>query len=152
MIADFPVGFEADAMRRLSSIASTGARCGVYTLIVRDTRINIPAGSHLEDIEAHSINLIRDGDTFIWKDDIFKQFPLGLDSPPPEDTLTSILQAVGKHAKDANRIEVPFENIVPKPAQYWSGDSSKDLNVPVGRMGATRLQLIRLGVAWLSMR
>ena len=32
VIADFPVGFEADALRRLASIASTGRRrCGVYT-------------------------------------------------------------------------------------------------------------------------
>src|SRR5688500_13756022 len=36
VIADFPVGFEGDSFRRLSSIASTGARCGVYTLVIRD--------------------------------------------------------------------------------------------------------------------
>jgi DNA segregation ATPase FtsK/SpoIIIE, S-DNA-T family len=33
VIADFPQEFEADALRRLSSVAATGARCGVYTLI-----------------------------------------------------------------------------------------------------------------------
>ena len=37
VIADFPAGFTDEALRRLASIASTGARCGVYTLIFRDT-------------------------------------------------------------------------------------------------------------------
>ena len=44
VIADLPVGFEGDAFRRLASIASTGARCGVYTLIVNDTGIYIQNG------------------------------------------------------------------------------------------------------------
>ncbi len=44
VIADLPVGFTADAFRRLNSIASSGARCGVYTLIARDTRAALPAG------------------------------------------------------------------------------------------------------------
>ena len=40
VIADFPVNFSDESMRRLSSIASTGARCGVYTLVMRDTRVS----------------------------------------------------------------------------------------------------------------
>jgi len=145
VIADFPAEFEADSLRRLSSIATTGARCGVYTLIARDIRLQVPSGAHFDDVEAHSVNLVHDKDHFVWKDDIFRQFPLTLDGAPPDETLTKILQKVGKGAKEASKIEVPFESITPKPAQYWSQSSATDLSVPVGRMGATRLQHVRLG-------
>jgi DNA segregation ATPase FtsK/SpoIIIE, S-DNA-T family len=145
VIADFPNGFEAEATRRLSSIASTGARCGVYTLIARDTRAQLPSNSHFEDVQAHSVNIIRQNDRFVWKDEVFRQFPLTFDPPPPEEILTQILQTVGKNAKDANRIEVPFDTIAPKSAQFWSQNTIGDLGVPVGRMGATRLQYFRLG-------
>ncbi len=42
IIADLPVGFTSDSFRRLNSIATSGARCGVYTLIARDTRRSTP--------------------------------------------------------------------------------------------------------------
>src|SRR5207302_1767326 len=53
VIADFPQSFSEESFKRLASIASTGARCGVYTLIARDMRTKPPSGAHMEDIEAH---------------------------------------------------------------------------------------------------
>jgi hypothetical protein len=38
VVADFPHNFSAEAVRRMNSIASTGARCGVYLLVMRDLR------------------------------------------------------------------------------------------------------------------
>jgi hypothetical protein len=145
VIADFPISFSGDAIQKLNSIASTGARCGVYTLIARDLRAPVPAGSHVDEVVANSINLVQEADRFIWKDEVFEQFPLAVDSPPPEDALTRILTVVGHYAKDANRVEVPFDSIAPKPEQFWSGDCTGELRVPIGRMGATRSQLLRLG-------
>jgi hypothetical protein len=145
VVADFPANFSAEAIARLSSIANSGARCGVYTIIMRDTRQAMPSGSHLEDVEAHSVVITREGDRFVWKDPVFQQFPLQLDPPPSEEELTQILHKVGKGAKDAKRVEVPFDLIAPKPDQLWTSDSTSDLACPVGRMGATRLQMLRLG-------
>jgi hypothetical protein len=145
VIADFPANFSPEAIARLSSIATTGARCGVYTIIMRDTRQSLPSGAHIEDVEAHSVIIAREGDNFIWKDEVFKQFPLILDPPPSDDELTKILHKVGKGAKDAKRVEVPFDLIAPKPDQLWTSDSTSDVACPIGRMGATRLQMFRLG-------
>jgi S-DNA-T family DNA segregation ATPase FtsK/SpoIIIE len=145
VIADLPVGFEGDAFRRLASIASTGARCGVYTLIVRDTRTPLPTGAHIDELESHSLNLIRQGDRFIWKDEVFKQFPLALDPPPAEDFLTRILDVVGVRAKDNKRVEVSFDTIAPPVEKFWTRSSTEDLQVPIGRLGATRLQNLKLG-------
>src|SRR5947199_7597472 len=63
VIADFPVSFEGDALRRLSSIATTGARCGVYTLIARDLRQNVGSGTFLDDLSAHSAVITQDPGT-----------------------------------------------------------------------------------------
>ena len=145
VIADFPAGFTDEALRRLQAISSTGARCGVYTLIVRDTRLPVPGETLLETLEAHGINLVQDGGRFVWKDSVFQQFPLTLDPPPAEEALNPILDVVGRHAKDANRVEVPFDSIAPPKEKHWSGDATEELVVPVGRMGATRLQSMRLG-------
>jgi len=145
VIADLPVGFEGDAFRRLASIASTGARCGVYTLVARDLRTPLPSGAHLDELEAHSLNLIRQNDKFIWKDEVFKQFPLALDPPPAEDFLTRILDVVGVRAKEAKRVEVNFDTIAPPAEKFWSRSSTDDLQVPIGRLGATRLQNLKLG-------
>jgi S-DNA-T family DNA segregation ATPase FtsK/SpoIIIE len=145
VIADYPVNISDEAFRRLSSIATTGARCGVYTLIMRDTRITTSAGTHLDDLQAHSINLVREGDKFVWEDDVFKQFPLSIDAAPTDDELTKLLHQVGRKAKDASRVEVPFTSIAPKLPQFWTLKSSGDVQVAIGRMGATRLQMFKLG-------
>jgi energy-coupling factor transporter ATP-binding protein EcfA2 len=147
VIADFPVGFEGDSFRRLASIASSGARCGVYTLIVRDLRTPLPGGTHIDELEQHSINLVRDAQTgrFVWRDEVFAQFPLGLDSPPDERSLTEMLDVVGRHARDSRRVEVPFSAIAPREPELWSLSSRDDLRVPMGRMGATRQQWLKLG-------
>lgn len=145
VIADFPVGFTEEACRRLSSIATSGARCGVYTLIAMDTRHPVPSGIHLEDLESHSLTLVQSGDGFVWKDDVFAPFPLALDAAPDEPFLTDVLHKVGRGAKEANRVEVPFESIAPGPEEFWSRNTRDDFAVPIGRTGATRLQSLRLG-------
>jgi hypothetical protein len=145
VIADFPATFTDEALRRLAAISSSGARCGVYTLIARDTRVPIPGETLLETLETHGVNLVQDGEKFVWKDDVFRQFPLSLDPPPSEEFLTRILDVVGKRAKEANRVEVSFDSIAPPKEKFWTGSATDEIVVPVGRMGATRLQSLRLG-------
>ena len=145
VIADLPTNFSDVAIQRLNSIASTGARCGVYTLVVRDTRQTLPAGSHLDELHARSVNLVQQDGRFAWDDKVFRQFPLTLDTPPAEEFLTRVLHVVGRYAKEAKRVEVPFETIAPPPDKFWSGSTTHDISVPIGKMGATRLQTLRLG-------
>jgi hypothetical protein len=145
VIADFPHGFQGDAFRRLASIASTGSRCGVYTLVARDLRVPIAPGTNIDELERHSVTLSRKGDRFVWNDEVFRQFPLTVDPPPAEQSLTQILDVVGRHAKDANRVEVPFTSIAPPQPKFWTGSAKDELRVSIGRLGATRLQTLRLG-------
>ena len=51
VVANFPANFNENAARRLVSIVASGARCGVYALISVDTKLNMPAGFQLKDLE-----------------------------------------------------------------------------------------------------
>src|SRR5687767_10818835 len=132
VVNDFPTGFQGEAFRRLMSISSSGARCGVYTLVIRDTRQPLPSEMHIEDVQAHSVTLEREEDKFVWKDETFREFPLTLDPPPAEEFLTRTLDVVGRYAKLAKRVEVPFDSIAPRQDDYWTRSTADELTVPVG--------------------
>lgn len=146
VLADFPLGFEQETLRRLSSIALTGPKCGVYMIILRDLRQQLPPGTRMEDILARSVHLVHKNGGFVWEDAVFKRFPLKVDAAPDEKALTRLMDQVGRAAKDAKRVEVPFDSIAPAEGQFWSQSSKNDLRVPIGKSGATRLQSLRLGV------
>ena len=80
-----------------------------------------------------------------WREPNFGRFPLSLDGPPDASRFSELLHKVGVAARDANRVEVPFEFIAPKPEQYWTFDTSKGVDIPLGRAGATKLQHLKLG-------
>ena len=145
VIADFPNNFTEEAARRLTSIMQSGPRCGVHTLIAWDTRQELPTAIDPQDLSAGSVHLVcRDG-RYLWHDPILEQFPLILDAPPAEATLTQIMHLVGKATAESARVEVPFATIAPSETEYWSSNSRTELSVPLGRTGATRLQYLRLG-------
>ncbi|MCH8805768.1 MAG: DNA translocase FtsK [Planctomycetes bacterium] len=145
VIADLPANFSEGAARRLSSIVSSGARCGVFTLIAHDKRLATPPELQIEDLAGAGVHLVFEGDRFVYQDELLRQFPLTLEPPPTEEVLTSIMHAVGREAKDSLRVEVPFETIVPTDAQRWTANAAAGIDVPLGHTGAIRQQHLRLG-------
>jgi energy-coupling factor transporter ATP-binding protein EcfA2 len=145
VIADFPTNFTEGAARRLGSIISSGPRCGVFTLIMHDQRLGLPPELPMEDLAGGSLRLVHDGERFHAEDDLLKHFPLLLDGPPPEEVLTGIMHEVGRRAKHAFRVEVPFDAIAPAAPQRWTRDATTDLSIPIGHVGAIRLQQFSLG-------
>src|SRR5262249_8395433 len=123
VVANFPANSNSDAARRLVSIANSGAGCGVFTLVSVDTKQPMPDGFDLADLEQSAAVLSWDGNRFAWKDPDFGPYSLQLDPPPTGDFLKRILDVVGVAAKDANRVEVPFDFIAPTLEQYWTSSS-----------------------------
>lgn len=147
VVANFPANFSDEAARRLVSIAASGARCGVYTLISMDDKLALPRNFDVTDLERQAATLVWNVEQkrFAWKHDELKGLPLVLESPPVDEQFTEIIKSVGKLAKDAARVEVPFESVTPSEAELWNGDSRSEIEVPLGRAGATKLQYMRLG-------
>lgn len=144
VMADFPVNLTENAAKKLWSIITSGARCGVYTLISESMDRQVPAYVPLADLERGSVRLVKRGDGFILQDEDFSSWPLKIDPPPDEDALTKLLNKVGALSKDATRVQVPFDTIAPQDG-IWKGDSSEELRLPLGRAGAKKLQYFSLG-------
>lgn len=151
VLADFPAGFNENCAKRLASILSSGPRCGVYTLIARDTRQPLPQGLAAADLEAAaSVRLVYrlspDGRGSLARaDDELGAFPLTIEAPPADAAFNQLVHRVGAASKDAGRVRVPFGTIAPDAGDMWSRDSGRDVAVSMGRAGATRLQSITLG-------
>jgi hypothetical protein len=145
VVANFPANFSEAAARRLVSIASSGTRCGVYTLISLDTKQQLPSGVQLKDLEPHCVNFQWQNGAIRWKDGELAKLPLTYDTPPSQDRFSRLMHKVGDLARHANRVEVPFEFIAPPPDKYWTYSTAKGVDIPLGRAGATKLQHLKLG-------
>jgi hypothetical protein len=145
VVSNFPHGFSVEAARRLASIISSGARCGVSALITVDEGRPMPHGFSLDELRKAGAYLMRSNGKFEWGDPDLGKYPFRLDAPPDPDFMTRILNIVGREAKLANRVEVPFEFIAPPAERWWTVQSSALVDVPLGRSGATKRQHMQLG-------
>lgn len=145
VIANFPANFSEIALRRLVSIATSGPRCGVFLLASLDTAQPLPRDFPLSDLEQNSTVLTWQGGRFRAADPELGRLPLRLDEPPPSAEFTQLVRIAGQNAKQARRVEVPFDRIAPSQNERWTGDSRGGIDVPLGRAGATKLQHLRLG-------
>ncbi len=148
VVSDFPANFSEIAAKRLQSIALSGPRCGIFTLIHWDQRHPLPDGFVPDELRKTSLCVRRDSSRgFVLvgqpgeRDGVAVEFERG---PGPE-VAASLVHKIGKSSIDSNRVEVPFSQIAPLPADFWSNDTTQELRVPIGRTGATKLQYLAIG-------
>jgi hypothetical protein len=145
VIASFPVNFSDTAARRLRNIAASGARCGVYTLVHWDQRKELPHDFVPDELRKNSVCLLRTDRGFEFSGARRPGTQLRLDPPPSPEIATQFLHAVGRSSKDSTRVEVPFEQVAPPPPKRWTEETTEELQVPIGRSGATKLQYLEIG-------
>ena len=145
VVANFPANFSEAAARRLVSIASSGTRCGVYTLLSLDTKQPLPSGVQLKDLEPHCVNFNWREGALRWREGELTKLPLEYDAPPTQERFSRLMHKVGELARNANRVEVPFDFIAPTPDKFWTYSTASGVDVPLGRAGATKLQHMKLG-------
>jgi len=145
VISGFPAAFSETASKRLLSIATSGARCGVYLLIHRDPRQVAIDPALAEALERACIRVVEEGGGFR-----VTSLPAGADQltatkPPRGELETTLVHRLGKASVDSNRVEVPFSNIAPPEEQWWTSGTGDELRVPIGRSGAKKFQWLALG-------
>jgi len=146
VVADFPTGFSETAAKRLQSIAVSGPRCGVFTLIHWDQRQPLPDGFSIDELRKSSVCLRSEGREFVvGKEQGEAGAKLTLDAPPEPALALSLVHKIGKSSVDSNRVQVPFSQIAPAPAEMWTNETTNELRVAVGRTGATKLQYLAIG-------
>ena len=146
VVADFPANFSDVSAKRLMSIAASGAKCGVYTLIHWDHRQPLPDGFVPEELRKSSITVTQGpGGFLISPAQTQTGASLVFDPPPDPDLAVALIHKIGKASIDSNRVEVPFAQIAPKPDELWTNDTTNELRIPIGRTGATKLQYLAIG-------
>lgn len=147
VVADFPAGFSETAVKRLQSIAASGPRCGVFTLIHWDKRQVAPDGLVADELRKSSVVLARSRQGWQLMGEGLKQGAarLLLDPPPSDEVAVELVHKVGKASIDSNRVEVPFVNVAPAPDEMWKDETTNEVRVAVGRTGATKLQYLAIG-------
>ena len=145
VVADFPSRFDEKAAARLADVAANGAACGVLILVAVDRDRPMPPGFTLADLRPYSTCLAWDGRRLAWSDPDLGRFPLFTDAPPLGESTTRLIHRTGAAARDAKRVEVPFEFIAPPREAWWTGDARAGVDVTLGKAGATKRQRLTLG-------
>jgi hypothetical protein len=151
VMADFPVNVSDQAAKRFASILQSGARCGVHVLLLRDLRTALPAGLDESDLRRGAITATwrpaspGRADGWTLDEGRLAELPFIPDAPPDDAFLLKLTRAVGRAAKDSNRVEVPFSAVTPRTDERWTLSTAKNFRVPLGRSGANRLQYMTLG-------
>ncbi|MDG2133909.1 MAG: FtsK/SpoIIIE domain-containing protein [Phycisphaerales bacterium] len=146
VISDFPANFNDESARRLASILQSGPRCGVFTLILRDRRGEVPEKFDVADIDRETVTIRSTRNGMRFEAEGLEDLDFEPATGPPDDLLIEMAHRVGRAALDAGKVEVPFETIAPPREKFWTGSTEKKVSVALGRAGATRLQTIELGV------
>ncbi|MGC1276453.1 MAG: FtsK/SpoIIIE domain-containing protein, partial [Planctomycetaceae bacterium] len=145
VVSNFPHGFTERAAQRLTSIATSGRRCGVFALIGVDTKQPRPHGFDVANLEAGATVLRWDRGEFVTEAAAPDRLTFQPDAPPSPPEFAAIVRRIGELSKDVRRVEVPFHRVAPTAERYWTADSRRSIDCPLGRSGATRLQHMRLG-------
>ena len=145
VVAGFPTAFTEESARHLSSILTSGSRCGVRALVSWNPAINSPPTFDNDDMVNHCTKFVVKGDVVqptceLPRDLLFEQYP-----EPPAEQYVQLVRQVGEQSKDARRVEVSFKRIAPRANEIWSHSTADGITLPIGRAGAARLQYMRLG-------
>ncbi len=145
VIAGFPASFSDTAARRLRSIASSGARCGVHLLIQRDARLPSPDPALDEELRRVCRRVTVGNGNFRLADSPPGADAVVFDPPPSPADSADLVHRIGRSSVDSNRVQVPFSQIAPPSGDEWSLDTAEELRVPIGRTGARKLQMLAIG-------
>uniref|UniRef100_A0A7C4LJT5 Cell division protein FtsK n=1 Tax=Schlesneria paludicola TaxID=360056 RepID=A0A7C4LJT5_9PLAN len=148
--ANLPAQMTDIALRRLWSIVTGGARCGVIPLLSIDTTQPWPKAFPLADLEHCCVTLERApaadaSPRFRIARPALRDWPLCLPSPPPPALFGELVKRAARRAADVRRVEVPFWRIAPSDDAIWTRNSARGLDIAIGRAGATKTQSVQLG-------
>ncbi|MEZ6130158.1 MAG: FtsK/SpoIIIE domain-containing protein [Planctomycetaceae bacterium] len=145
VVAGFPTAFTEESARHLSSILTSGPRCGVHALVAWNPTVGVPSGFDVDDLTNNCQRFQVTGNAVHPKQSLptgvtFQAFP-----EPPSEQYVRLVRDIGEQSKDARRVEVSFTRIAPRDEDIWSHSSAAGIDLPIGRAGAARLQFMRLG-------
>jgi serine/threonine protein kinase len=152
VVVGFPNNFSKETANQLTNIATAGPRCGVYVMMTVDTEQSLPQGFKLAELERVAKVIDYDGQNFTWQHKDIGTCKLQLDELPRQAVFGQLLKRIGEEAFEAQqRVEIPFRWVIERGIipeyRWWASDQNtiEEIVTPLGRMGATNSQYLRLG-------
>lgn len=149
-IFDYPTNFTDVAVRRLAGIVIHGPKCGVYTLIVRDTSQKPLYGLRPDAAltSTQSFDHVA-GSEWRWSGAPGEPL-LTLDSVSGgRSAISALVKQWGGHAQATALQELPFTAMLRAAgltkSAWWTGSSAKALRIAIG-MAGQRVQYLELGI------
>ena len=149
-LADFPEGFDEDAVRDLVKILQNGPRCGVHTLIYRNENVKPAYGINLDELLQSCLVLsATDGQSTRRKMTVPGKVSIDvtLDLAQKPAQLKKLVDSFGSGAVDAMKVEVPFSalfGLAKLGEDKWTEQSKDRISVPLGPMGAKKAMMMTL--------
>ena len=145
VVAGFPNAFTDESARHLSSILTSGPRCGVHVLVAWNPALSTPPAFDIDDLTNNTTRFHVVGDTVQPKQQHCTAVSFEQISEPAAEEYVRLVRDVGEQSRDARRVEVSFTRIAPRTDAIWSHSTADGIDLPIGRAGAARLQFLRLG-------
>ena len=173
VVAGFPNNFTEEAARALTSILTSGPRCGVHAIVTWSPDQPVPRSFDVSNLRNCCTQFhvakgkvqpgvavsLRSAEKASISDEDFlnpkssaptvaghaSSVEFTALAPPESADYVSLVRAVGEQSKNARRVEVSFGRIAPKADAVWSLSSADGIDFPIGRAGAARLQFMKLG-------
>ncbi|MBL8814687.1 MAG: hypothetical protein JNL58_01565 [Planctomyces sp.] len=157
VVAGFPQAFSEESARHLTSILTSGPRCGVHTLLTWSPDQAAPRTFDVNDLLQHCVRFKVHGGKVV---PVTSSPPSGKSgsvsathpaiefeplTSPGSAEYVSVVRAVGEQSRNARRVEVSFTRIAPRTEEIWTHSTADGVNLAIGRAGAARLQFMRLG-------
>lgn len=146
----FPIGLDETSWKSLCSLLSSGGRCGVGVILLYDPTVSWPfmaddkrLGEAGLKLRIHAESGSEPVATVVDPD--LDAFQLQLELPPDDEMQHQILERCAEDALQGNRVEVPFDTILPPEEARGIGSSAEGLAIPIGQSGIGRAQSLRLG-------
>lgn len=151
MLMDYPAGLTDQSLKLLEQIATSGPKCGVFTVIYRNEsqykKISERSYPLISNIESNfkTFNYSNGANTIKCSDEAIKNQLLtwkGV-SIPEGDKLNTIIATLKKGIKNAEKVVIGIEKV----DNAESVDTTKDgIRIPIGIHGANEVQYLTLGV------
>ena len=146
VVANFPTNFNDAALRRLISIVNSGARCGVYALIIYDTKLGLPSGFQLKELENPCVHMIwKEGRLHVARAEFRPVSPRARRTPGAGTILANCCTRSAMPRAMPTGSKCRSRSSLPSPTSTGASTAARGSTSRLGRAGATKLQHLKLG-------
>ena len=153
MVMDFPAGFNENSLKLMEQIISTGPKCGVYTVLMKSAEQYAKADEKklvplINNIMNNVSKFVAVGDVVAFDNVSYKDKKITFDIPESlsNEELNKVIPILKSGIKNAEKIVIGFDKIIPPKSDWFKGDCSSELSIPIGVHGANNIQNLTFGI------